>query len=105
MAWQEYVRQQIARLDNLRDALRATAVWDPPATAATQGAQVTTTVTVPGAAVGDMVVVSHSSMAAGSAVAIDGIVTAANTVTVRLINETAAAVDLASGTLKVLVFK
>lgn len=103
MSFQTAVSNRLKELANLAGALKATATWNPAATAATQGAEVTTTVTVAGAVVGDAVVVSHSS-ALGAAV-LRGDVTAPNTVTVRLVNTTAVAVDLATGTLKVIVLK
>jgi len=68
------------------------------------GARATTTVTVTGAALGDFVTgVSLSIDAAGGV--LNGYVSAANTVTVDLINETGAALNLASATLAVLVRK
>ena len=68
------------------------------------GARESTTVTVTGAALGDFVVgVSVSVDAAGGV--LSGYVSAANTVTVDLLNETGAALDLASGTLRALVRK
>lgn len=68
------------------------------------GARDSTTVTVTGAAFGDYVVgVSVSVDAAGGV--LSGYVSAANTVTVDLLNETGAALDLASATLRVLVRK
>ncbi len=66
------------------------------------GAKATTTVTVTGAALGDFVVgVSLGVSQAG--VLLTGYVSAADTVTVDLHNETGGAVDLASTTLRVLV--
>ena len=68
------------------------------------GARASTTVTVTGAALGDYVVgVSVSVDAAGGV--LSGYVSAANTATVDLLNETGAALDLASATLRVLVRK
>jgi hypothetical protein len=85
--------------------LTATATWDPAATAATQGAEVSTTVTVTGAAVGDIVKVAHTAFLGAQAAILVGCVSAADTVKVRLINTTAVAVDLATGTLRVVVEK
>lgn len=84
--------------------LRGTATWDPAATAATQGAEVSTTVAVAGAVVGDPVVVSHSALGVLAAI-LHGHVTAPGVVTVRLINTTAVAVNLPTGTLTVFVHK
>lgn len=68
------------------------------------GAKATTTVTVTGAALGDFVVaVSVGVDQAG--VLLTGYVSAANTVTVDLHNETGGAVNLASTTLRALVRK
>jgi hypothetical protein len=71
--------------------------WDPGSIAA--GAVETTTVTVTGAALGDAVTaVSLGVSLAG--MTLTGYVSAADTVTVVLKNETAGAVDLASSTLR-----
>ncbi len=68
------------------------------------GAGVTTTITVTGAALGDFVVgVSHSVDLQG--ILMTGYVSAANTVSVRLQNETTGAIDLASGTIRAVVMK
>lgn len=66
------------------------------------GAGETTTVTVTGAALGDFVTaVSHSLDLQG--ITVTAYVSAADTVSVRLQNESGGAVDLASGTLRVRV--
>lgn len=66
------------------------------------GAGRSDTVTVPGVALGDMVLgISVGVSTAG--LTITGNVTAANTVTLRLDNLTGGAVDMASTTLRVLV--
>lgn len=83
-----------------RVMLSGSAVYDPPSIAANTG--VTTTVTVPGAALGDIVTgVSFSLDLQG--LSVTGWVSAADTVSVRMFNGTAAAIDLASGTLWVRV--
>lgn len=66
------------------------------------GAGESTDVTVTGAALGDWVEVSFSLDVQD--LILEGEVSAANTVTVRLQNESGGAVDLAEGTLRVLVF-
>lgn len=81
--------------------LVGTATWDPASIAAS--ATTATTVTVTGAALGDPVVASFSLDQAG--LSMDAYVSSANTVFVRLKNNTAGTVDLASGTLKATVFK
>lgn len=83
---------------------RATATWNPGSIASkdTVGASFAAqTVTVTGAALGDLVLASFSLDVTDLVLTAD--VTAADTVTVVLSNPTASAVDLASGTLTVLV--
>ncbi len=80
---------------------KVTATWDPGAVAA--GGKVSTTITVAGAALGDFVLRSFSLDVQGLTFTAD--VSAANTVTVTLANLTGSAVDLASGTLAVVVLK
>lgn len=85
-----------------RVLLSGSTTYDPPAIAADTG--VTTTVTVPGVALGDIVTgVSFSLDLQGLSVI--GWVSTADTVSVRIFNGTAAAVDLASGTLRARVEK
>ena len=79
----------------------ATATWDPASLAS--GSSVSTTVTVSGAALGDFVLASFSLSLSG--LTLSAYVSAANTVTVVIGNHTGTAVDIASGTLKVLVLK
>ena len=59
--------------------------------------------TITGAALGDFVLVSHSLDVAD--LAITGAVTAANTVTYQLLNNTGGAINLASGTVYARVIK
>jgi hypothetical protein len=75
--------------------------YDPPSLA--DGAGVTTTVTVSGAAVGDLVVASYAGDLVG--VLLTAYVSAANTVSVRFQNETTGTLDLGSATLRARVFK
>lgn len=79
----------------------ATATWDPASIAA--AAQATTTVTVTGARLGDTAMASFSLDLQG--MQMTAYVSAANTVTVVLRNGTAAAIDLASGTLRATVLR
>jgi hypothetical protein len=65
--------------------------------------QATTTVTVTGAAVGDAVLVRPTTAVNG--ILLDGTVTAANTVTVRAVNYSAAPIDPASQVYSVIVFQ
>lgn len=66
------------------------------------GAGSTSTITVTGVALGDMVFgVSHTVDLAG--ITVTAYVSAANTVSVRFQNESAGTLDLASGTVSVLV--
>lgn len=64
----------------------------------------TTTVTVTGAVLGDHVVSTAMSVSTGGVI-LHGYVSGSNTVTVVANNETGGAVDMASGTLSVLVAK
>lgn len=93
-------------LETLRAAtagaiLTGSATYDAPSLVDAAGA--TTTVTVTGAALGDFVLVSLSVDIAG--ITITGYVSAADTVSVRVQNESGGTVDLASATLRALVFK
>ncbi|MBA3576175.1 MAG: hypothetical protein H0W39_00965 [Sphingomonas sp.] len=81
--------------------IEGTATFDPVSLA--DGAGVTTTVTVTGAALGDMAMASFSLATSG--ITITAWVSAANTVSVRFQNETAGVLDIASGTLKAWVLK
>jgi hypothetical protein len=81
--------------------LRGSATYDPPSLAA--GAGVTTTVPVAGAALGDFARAAFSLDLAG--LQLTAWVSAADTVSVRFQNGTAAAIDLASGTLRAKVEK
>jgi hypothetical protein len=81
--------------------LSASATWDPPSVA--NGASTTTTLTVGGAVLGDMVNASFSLSLGG--LSLSAQVSAADTVQVRLSNNSGAPVDLASGTIRVQVFK
>jgi hypothetical protein len=76
--------------------ITGTAVYDPPSLA--DGAGVTTTVTVTGAVLGDLVDVSFSLNLQG--ITMTGYVSAADTVSVRFQNETGGVIDLGSGTIK-----
>ena len=80
--------------------LGVTATWNPSSVSA--GSYVSTTVTVSGAALGDVALASFSLDI--QEMQINATVSAANTVEVTLYNLTGSAIDLASGTLKVLVF-
>ena len=65
------------------------------------GAGETTTITVTGAVLGDYVIVSHGIDLQG--ITVTGYVSAANTVSVRVQNESGGTLDLASSTLRALV--
>lgn len=81
--------------------LATTATWNPGEVAV--GGKVSTTVTVSGAALGDFVLASFSLDL--QELTLTASVSATNTVEVVLANNTGSAVDLASGTLKVLVLQ
>ena len=78
------------------------ATWDPASAAA--GAQTTSdTITVPGVALGDMVLgISFDKEVAASPL-IRARVTAANTVVLAIISGTGVTADMASGTLKLVI--
>lgn len=83
------------------NALSGSATYDPGSLA--DGAGVTTTVTVTGAALGDFAVASFSLDLQG--ITMTAYVSAADTVSVRFQNETTGAIDLASGTLRARVLQ
>lgn len=82
--------------DYYNPAREATTTYDPGSLADATG--VTTTLTLTGAALGDLVVASFSLDLQG--ITMTAWVSAANTVSVRFQNESGGVVDLASGTLK-----
>lgn len=91
-----------AELSGIRnDRIDAAVTYNPPSLA--DGARDTTTVTVTGAAIGDMVTVSTGASASG--VLIYGFVSAANTVTVVFQNNTGGTVDLPSSALNIAVWR
>lgn len=69
------------------------------------GAMASTTFTVTGAALGDIVLGASLSVAVAAGVMMTAHVTAANTVTVSMVNHTAAAVDIASASHRIVVLK
>lgn len=82
--------------------LSGTATWDPPNLV--NGASAAVSVTVTGAAVGDPCFVGHTGTN-GYNVLMTAHVQAADTTRVMLLNESGSDVDIASGTLRVVVFK
>lgn len=79
-----------------------TETWDPGSIAA--AGYEAEDVTVPGAAVGDFVMASLTTMVTNDMM-LTAHVSAADTVKVILFNPTAGSIDLGSGTLAVIVFK
>ncbi|MBA2338844.1 MAG: hypothetical protein H0V88_00465 [Pyrinomonadaceae bacterium] len=77
--------------------LSAVSIWDPPLMA--NGETVTTSVTVSGAHSGDVVALGFTSINAGGW-QISGQVTASDTVTITLTNQTGSTANLNSGTLR-----
>jgi len=75
--------------------------WAPGAIAA--GASTSTTVTVPNATAGDIVMASHTEVE--DDLSITGHVSASDTVTVEIYNPTSASITVASGTVSVAVFE
>lgn len=82
-----------------QSGLSAKVTWDPASTL--DGDEVATDVTVPGAKLGDFALASFSLDVVDMSLTAD--VTAANTVTAVLANNTGGTVDLGSGTLRVFV--
>jgi len=80
----------------------ATATWTSIAAQATQQAQ---SVTVTGAAVGDLVVVSPDNAFASGALGVTGRISAADTLVISITNPTAAAIDPGSQTFKYLIVR
>lgn len=76
--------------------------YDPPSLA--DGASTSTTLTVTGAAVGDFALAAHDKILT-NAVMVSAHVSAADTVTVILLNRTGGVLDLASGTLSAFVWR
>ena len=91
--WREVVSARFGDLPSKR--LTGTATYDPPSIAA--GASASTTVTVTGALLGQQAAAAFSLSLGG--LYMTASVTAADTVTVTLVNPTAGTIDLASGTL------
>jgi hypothetical protein len=79
----------------------ANATYDPPSLI--NGAGTTTTISITGAALGDFVLPSFSLDIQG--ITLTGYVSSANVVSVRFQNNTAGTLDLASGTLSIMVLK
>ncbi|MDC9825676.1 hypothetical protein PRN20_18230 [Devosia sp. ZB163] len=98
--WYDWFVQLAGKLDELTP-LQGTATYDPASLA--DGAGATTTVTVPGAALGDMAAASFSLATSG--ILITAWVSAANTVSVRFQNESGGALDIGSGMLTARVLK
>ena len=90
-----------AGVSAVTEALTGSATYDAASLA--DGAGATTTVTVTGAALGDFALVSFGVDLAG--VSVTAYVSAANTVSVRLQNESGGVVDLASTTIRARVLK
>lgn len=82
--------------------LNGSTVFDPASLATITGT-ISSAISVPGAALGDYVLVSASVDQAG--VIANAYVSAANTVKIAIFNTTAGAVDLASSTWKIKVLK
>lgn len=87
-----------------RGILTGTVVWDPGSIAA--GSATFETVTVTGAAMGDIAIGSHSASDAGrTRILVTAYVSAPDTVIVQIYNASAAAFDMPSGTLRAVVLK
>lgn len=99
-AVRRFFKTQAASLAK-HDGLSGSKTYDPPSVAA--AGSTTTTVTVTGAALGDIAAASFSLSLGG--LTVSAYVSAADTVTVVLANNTAAPIDLASGTLSARIQK
>ena len=84
--------------------LIAEATFDPASVAANTSADNATTINVPGANVGDLVIAFKPTTDAGLAV-VDARVSAADTIQVTFMNSTASPVDASSESWKFLVIK
>lgn len=100
-AWANWFAAVTRRLAGWSASLQASATLDFPNTLA--GAQSALTVAVPGALIGQGVMVMPASDVAG--IAFKGAVTAAGTVTVYLLNCTAIAIDPAPQVYRVVVLE
>lgn len=98
--WYDWFSELAQRVTGLAP-IEGTATYDPPSLA--DGAGATTTVTVTGAALGDMAAASFSLATSG--IIITAWVSATNTVSVRFQNESGGVLDIGSGTLKAWVLK
>jgi len=89
-------------IGGITDGYYGSATWDPVSIG--NNTSTATTVGVTGASIGDPVSVGFTSITAGN-IFLNGHVTSNSTVTVSLYNASGGTLDLASGTLKVLVHK
>lgn len=97
----QVVRREKQQFQGLFDEMwTAKGVWD--AVSVATGAGTVDTITVPGVALGDIVLGVSASVDVADLV-LTAAVTAANEVTVQLVNTTGLAVDLASATYRVVV--
>jgi hypothetical protein len=97
------IRKRMQFQDLVKEVIVHTAPLDLGNAATGSGTFASSDVTVNGAALGDVVLVSLGVDTVDAVVA--GAVTAANTVTVTLLNNTAGAVNLASTTARIVVLK
>ena len=93
--WMERIRRRLQRL--IPHYQSGSATYDPANLV--DGAGATTTVTITGASLGDVALASFSLDLEG--IMLTAWVSAADTVSVRVQNETGGAINLASGTLRV----
>ncbi len=98
--WMRAATFQINRTSNLTGILTATATWNPGSVA--DGDVVTVTIAVANSALGDICSASLTTLTTAT-LTIHAHVQAAGTVQVQLENNTGSPVNLASGTLRVMV--
>lgn len=101
MATTSCQRQQFQGL--FSECIVYTAALDLANAAVGSGTFASSDITIPGAALGDFVLVSLGVDTVDTAIV--GAVTAANVVTVTVLNNTAGAVNLASATVRIVVMK
>jgi hypothetical protein len=105
-SWAEFVYDgaawYLAASGSFEASLTATATYDPPSVVTTASTPVQT-VTLTGAALGDIVAMSFSLDLQG--LNLQGWVSSANTVSYRFSNLTGGPIDLASGTVKARIIK
>lgn len=100
-SWVQWFTEVWRGLTAWRQTFYQSATWNPGSVSA--GSQITTTITVKGVGVNDAVIVCPTTLTNG--IDWDGCVTATNTVTLRVKNYSAGAIDPPQTSLGVIVFR